>query len=409
MLMSSLFLLAAMTTATASPVAAPVAWIDRPVEEVYVQKGDVLDFLPELLAQLDAPAAGIDLGRILSMQVLVKDTSPGGPHPNIVTKRPERQVGPLEMKNGTVRQVLNELVHQRPELAWRDDNGVLLITSTAGKNSVTQPVLDYRLAKYKVDKKPWIRALGDIEDPVHAAIPAAAETINWYDPMLRNPPVIPPRRPLDVPVTLDKVDASARQLLTDLVRQVPGGFWMAYDEADDPFGIRRSPGGYIVIGRISEARRGLSLEILVRCLDNTYAPLHGYINQRVRMDDARKELSRRFRFHPVEVVQALLKPEGLPQMIRDQKTINAQDLVEWACGLGDESLKTAMMELIPTLKDADRRYRCFAGFSLDPRMKLDLKRYLPFWNRMLDDPDIRVREEAQRLIGWAKEEPEAKP
>jgi hypothetical protein len=404
MLLAPLFLLAAVATATGTPTAAD-PMLNRAVEEIFVPKCDVLTFLPELLVQLEIPAAGIDLGRIYSQNILKKDTSPGGPHPDIVDWRPERQIGPLEMKKGTVRQVLDELVRQRPELSWRNENGVLLITSTACKSSVVQPVLDCRLPEFKADKKPMDRVAAAMESPIRVLRPAEENTVTWI-----MHPVLPPRRPLDVPVTLDESNAPVRQLLSDLVRQVPGAFWIAYDEVSDPVGAGQCF-GWITVSRIGSGRRALSLETLLQCLDETYAPLHGCRSMDIRVEEAERELRRRQHFHAAEVREALLKPDGLPRLMTTAKAnYGLRQVVRWACTLGDVSLTQGLLDLVPTIKKPDNRYECLLGTELLGFEDTGLRpKCLALWNRLLEDEDAQVRQEAKQLIEWAKEASETKP
>jgi hypothetical protein len=411
MLMSSLFLLAAVATAAAAPLAtAPDAWLDRPVEEVYVQKGDVLIFLPELLTQLDIPAAGIDLGFINSRNVIRKDLAPGAPNPEVVDWRPERQVGPLEMKKGTVRQALDELVRQRPELAWRNENGVLLISSSAAKGSVVQPILDCRLPEFKADKKPLDRAAAEMESAIQTIQPTIEKTVWWNMMLWRQHPVLEPRQTLSVPVTLNKNDATVHQILTDLVRQVPGAFWVAYDEGEDPVGAPGCP-GVITLSRHSCFRRELSLEALIRCLDGAYAPLHGSERVGDRVDEAERELRRRFYFNAVEVRQTLLKAESLPrQMQSATEKEDLQGVMRWACSLRDVQLTGALLDLVPMIKKPDNRYKCLLGTEFTLFQEPELRpKCLALWNRLLEDEDAKVRQKAKELIGWAKDVPEAKP
>jgi hypothetical protein len=409
MLLAPLFLLAAVATATAAPTAAMDPILDRTVEEVYVQKGDVLMFLPELLGQLDIPAAGIDLGRIYSRNIMKKDTRPGGPRPDIVDDRPERQVGPLEMKKGTVRQVLDELVRQRPELSWRNENGVLLISSSATKGSVVQPVLDCRLPEFKADTKALDQAAYEMENLIRAVQPTEERTVSWIIQWRMNP-VLMPRRPLDVPVTLDKANTPVRQLLTDMVRQVPGVFWIAYDEVDDPFGVI-TRFGVVTISRLGSGLRRLDLETLGRCLDETYAPLHGYEHKSFRADEAMREFRRRQHFHVNEVREALLKPNGLPHLMQSAKgDYNLQEIIRWACTLGDVQLTGALLDLVPTINKPENRYACLLGTELTRTEEPALaEKCVALWNRLLEDEDAQVRQEAKQLIEWTKEASETKP
>jgi hypothetical protein len=401
MLLAPLLLLAAVATATASPTAAPDAWLDRPAEEVFVPKCDMLVFLPELLVQLDIPAAGIDLGRINSRLVLRKELSPAGTNTEIVDDRPERLVGPLEMKKGTVRQVLDELVRQRPELSWRNENGVLLISSSATKGSVVQPVLDCRLPEFKVDKKPLDWAAAEMEEPIRVLQPAEKKTINWIMTMWRMHPVLEPRQTLDVPVTLDNSNTPVRQLLTDMVRQVPGAFWIAYDEVNDPVGATERF-GVITISRIGSDRRKLDLQTLIRCLDETYTPLHGCQRVVDRVNEAERELRRRQHFQADEVREALLKPEGLPRIVAAAKPgYMVGELMQWAWLLHDQQLTVALLELIPTIKNADRRRECLMGLwgtvIYEPELR---KVYFPLWKRLAEDENLRVRQEAQKAVDY---------
>lgn len=398
------FLAALATGATADPM------LDRTVEEVYVPQGDILTFLPELLAQLDIPAAGIDLGKIGSRNILEKDPRPGGTLADVVQWNPERQLKPLEMKRATVRQVLDELVRRRPELSWFNEVGVLLITSSADKDSLVRPALNYHVPQFKVERQPLNEAAASIEKIVTHALPATEKTVAWSMIGWRMHPVLSPRQALDVPVTLAETDVSVRHLLGDLVRQAPGAFWIAYDQLNDPYLEPRDRYGEITISRLGGGR-ALDLETLVRCLDDTYAPLHGYKLMGCRMDDAKNELCRRYHFHAAEVRQALLKPDGLPGMIvAAQSDLNARELVGWACNFRDRQLTEALVALIPAIKNPDRRYECFLGFTTGTAAEESaLQKYMPLWKRMVTDDDPRVRQAAQQMIDWAQPKPGAKP
>lgn len=101
------------------------AILDRELTEVFVpggdiyDRGDILDAVPEFVAQLNLPAIYVDLGFLPPRDILVE--RPGLPPLLDGTRlRPERTIQPLEQVRGTVRQALDAFCRLNPSFscAW---------------------------------------------------------------------------------------------------------------------------------------------------------------------------------------------------------------------------------------------------------------------------------------------------
>ena len=119
----------------------------------------------------------------------------------------------------------------------------------------------------------------------------------------------------------------------------------------------------------------------------------------VRADDAQRELSRRYHFHPDEVGRVLMQPHGMPHIVEHASTRELMDLTIWLYLLRDPDLSEQTRALVLALEDRDRRYE--GTLMFDPQINEKTKdRLLPLWTRLADDADPRVAAHAKEVLAW---------
>jgi len=119
----------------------------------------------------------------------------------------------------------------------------------------------------------------------------------------------------------------------------------------------------------------------------------------VRGNDAQRELSRRYHFHPDEVGRALMQPDGMPRIIERAGLLELSDRTMWLYLLNNPELSRQTIELVLALKDRDRRYEGVKDFSCSFTEKTkDL--FLPLWKSLTNDADPRVAARARQMLEW---------
>jgi hypothetical protein len=407
----ALMMILTVAAAAAPSHGAPAggAVLDAEVAEVFVpggdihNRGDILDAVPEFVAQLNLPAIHVDLGFLPSRYLLVE--RPGLPPLSDGTRlRPERTIQPFEQARGTVRQALDAFCRLNPSFSWRMDSRVVSLVHRGSDSTVLQTLLGARLGHFTTSNEPLAKAIIALTFAAREAASLPDDPQRWRMYHERGVPVLPPRCALDRPVTVDLTAVTVREVLHEFLRLQPGGVLLVYDEADNQApeneARRRAE---VIFTSISPERPRLPLDTLVLCLDPTYEPLHGYATKAVRADDAQRELSRRYHFHPVEVGRALMQPDGMPRIIEQAGLRELLDRTMWLYLLNNPDLSRQTIELVLALKDRDRRYEGVKAFSCSftERTK-DL--CLPLWKSLTDDADPRVAARAKQMLGWwAKE------
>ncbi len=406
--MPCIFLMLLSVAAAAVPsndAAAAGSIADAELTEVFVpggdiyERGDILDAVPEFVAQLNLPAIYVDLGFLPSRYILVE--RPGLPPLSDGTRlRPERTIQPLEQVRGTVRQALDAFCRLNPSFSWRMDAGVVSLVHRGSDSTLLQTLLGTRLEQFTTSNEPMDKAIITL---THAARDAASlqdDSRRWRMYHQRGVPVLPPRCALDRPVTVNLTAVTVREVLHEFLRLQPGGVLLVYDEADnqEPENEARRR-AEVIFTSISPERRRIALDSLVRCLDPTYEPLHGYATKAVRGNDAQRELSRRYHFHPDEVGRALMQPDGMPRIIERAGLLELSDRTMWLYLLNNPELSRQTIELVLALKDRDRRYEGVKDFSCSFTKKTkDL--FLPLWKSLTNDADPRVAARARQMLEW---------
>jgi hypothetical protein len=398
--------LALLAAALASGIAgcqADSPILAREASEVFLESGDFLDRLPELVAQLEIPA-GINVGALPHEGYFVTDPKDGQLVLDCTRPRPERTTARFEFAGGAVGQALDAFCKLNPGLRWRLQGGVVVLERRTPNSANLDALLNRRIPKFECDKQPMKDAVESTGRALYEVWPSPPDE-DWTWRILFTYPLLlenAPRLPVDVPISTNLADATVRQILAEVVRQVPHTFWFAWDsEREMPDPVKAVPReGIILISRTAPMRRQLDLVTLVRCLDARYEPLHGYTALLVRINNAKRELVRRWHFHPEEVRKALLADNGVTDIIRDGKLYNeAINTLDWALLLNDESLTDRLASLVLGLKDRDRRRECLIQFSCCTGEALQ-PRYVPMWRELLKDDDPRVRKRAAEMIGW---------
>lgn len=371
---------------------------DAEVHEIFVPEGDILDIVPEFVAQLGLPAISVDLGLLLSRGVPIE----GRPHSADVTHvRPERTVRAFEQARGTVRETLDAFCRRNPSFSWHMDAGLVSLVYRAAESPFLPTFLDARLERFAVSQQPLAKASFALEKAAEDALslPDIPGRQRWEMHSQREYPskLLTPRCLLDRPVTVDLKAVTVRQVLQEFVRLQPNGVLLIYDEDDYYESQDKSKRqAHIVLTCLSPERERLDLDTLVRCLASTYEPLHGYAAIYLRVDDAKRELSRRYHFHPAEVGRALMQPHGMPHIIKHASTGEMKSLTLWLYLLDDPDLSEQTRELVLALKDPDRRYK--GTLMFDNEKTKD--RVLPLWTRLADDADPRVAAHARQVLKW---------
>ena len=385
------------------------AILDRELREIFVpggsvlDGGDILEAVPEFVAQLSLPATCVDLGFLPPPGILVE--RPGKPPGLDFTRlRRERTIQPFEQARGTVRQALDAFCRLNPSFSWRMDGGVVSLIHRGSDSTLLQTLLGARLTHFATSNEPLTKAIIDLAFAARDAASLHDDPQRWQMYYVRGVPVLPPRCALDRPVTVDLTAVTVRQVLHELLRLQPGGVLLVYDEADDrePENEARRK-AEIIFTSISPERGRLPLDALVRCLDPTYEPLHGYATKTVRGEDAQRELSRRYHFHPDEVGRALMQPGGMPRIVEQAGLYEFCQRTLWLYALNNPDLSRQTIELVLALKDRDRRYEGVKIFSCSYTEKSkDL--FLPLWKTLTNDADPRVVARARQMLEWwAKE------
>ena len=380
--------------------------LERRASEIFVEGGDVLDFLPELVAQLEIPAA-LELGYLVPPGRLIERPGDQGPLVDLTVVPDERLIRRFEFARGTIGAALDTLCEKNPSLRWQASDGLIRIVRTGHRDAELDALLDRALHRFRVRDEPLHSALGRLTAAArltHAGKPRATPWRWSLATTGRGSPVFPPRLPMDPSVSVERAESTLRQVLDNLVRQVEGAFWVAYIRKQGmpfPEPNRPDPGreGRLLVTRASPARRKLEVKILVRCLHRTYKPLHGYADVTVRIDDARRELKRRHHFH-AKTVREAIPPEQIERLACAPNSWEAQQCLMWIFSLNDPVLSERAIGEVLALEEAERRFLLILVFPPPgPNAK-----HVPLWRRLSEDRDPRVRKWARNLLGAAKPE-----
>ncbi|MBA7562744.1 hypothetical protein ES708_04397 [subsurface metagenome] len=174
------------------------------------------------------------------------------------------------------------------------DSGVVSLVHRGSDSTLLQTLLGARMAQFTTSNEPLAKAIITLTLAAKDAASLHDDPQRWRMYHQRGVPVLPPRCALDRPVTVDLTAVTVREVLHEFLRLQPGGVLLVYDEADnqEPENEARRR-AEVIFTSISPERRRIALNSLVRCLDPTYEPLHGYATKAVRGNDAQRELSRR--------------------------------------------------------------------------------------------------------------------
>lgn len=393
--------------------AASLAWaatgagpLDRQVSEIFVWTDDIVEGAPELIAQLEI-SAGIELGRIGDIQW--PSPPPGQRYMDWMPIPPPRGMTPFEFRQGTVKEALDAFCRLNPGLTWsQGQGGVVNLVRRSEGGEALKNLLDLRMTRFNVKSQPPESAAFELAAAVRAAEPGALRDSQgrwwWYlfvGPVRGNDR-FPPRCAINTAISLDGENAAFRTLLDEFSRQTEGGFWIAIDEQSGVApGEKHPPRGYVALTDASLMRRKLDVSTLIRCLDSKYQPLHGYLDANVRAEDAKRELRRRYHFHPDLVRQALIETRAIQNML-EPDAFMGDDRLQWLFSLEDAQLTKLAIEAALQTKDKDARHRmvrlfpepCSKGFESD---------YLPIWKGLLSDSDPRVRQYAETILEWHRE------
>ncbi len=384
----------------------------RQATEVFTRRGDVLRRLPEVIAQLGVPA-GLDLGR------LPEPAWPAGelekPYPELVGCPDNRALRRFEFQKGTVGKALDSLCTQNPELSWRIEDGVVRIRRQPESKRLTA-VLETRLEE--LPPKSILLKFPSLKHASHHleyAMERAGRPIrtgqawqwNWDMELTARHWYFPTNQSFDDrPVTFPAEGATFADVLTAFVRQLPDSFWIARDQkpyAGAYSGRHKPPRlGLIILASVWPGRRKLSLENLVRCLDEAYAPLHGASGPHGRLRGALCELRRRYHFHTDAVRQALVAGEAIPTMVRRANSLYAAEQLRWLFSLEDADLGRRAVAELKALEDPKRRCSLMRHLP-QPHEKYFETLYLPLWKELAqeDDPAVpTVRKFARMVLDW---------
>jgi hypothetical protein len=375
--------------------------LGRQVSEIFVGTDDIVEGVPELIAQLEI-SAGIELGRIGDPQW--PSPPPGQKYMDWMPIPPPRGMAPFEFRQGTVKEALDAFCRLNPSLTWSQGQGgvVNLVRRSEGGEALRQ-LLDVRIARFSVRNELPASAADTLMEAMRVAETAVRlGRWNLIVGVGRGNDVFPPRCGMNAPVSLDRDNVTLRVLLDGLVGQMQDGLWLAFDDQrGTAAGEKRSFGRTVVLTNGSSERRKLDLKTLVQCLAVKYQPLHGYLDSNVRTEDAKRELRRRYHFHPDLVRQALIEARAIQSML-EPNAFMGDDRLQWLFLLEDAQLTKLAIELALQMKDKDARHRMVRLFP-DPCSKGFESDYLPVWQRLLSDSDPRVRQSAETILEWYRE------
>lgn len=379
--------------------------LGRQVSEIFVGTDDIVEGVPELIAQLEI-SAGIELGRIGDPQW--PSPPPGQKYTDWMPIPPPRGMAPFEFRQGTVKEALDAFCRLNPGLTWSQGQGgvVNLVRHSEGGEALKN-LLDLRVARLTVTSQPPESAAVELAAAVRAAEPGAPPESQgrWWHLFVgpvRGNDCFPPRCAINTTISLDREKAAFRSLLDEFARQTEAGFWIAIDEQSGVApGEKRPPRGAVALTDASLMRRKLDASTLIRCLDSKYQPLHGYLDANVRAEDAKRELRRRYHFHPDLVRQALIEGRAIQSML-EPNAFMGDDRLQWLFLLEDAQLTKLAIEAALQMKDKDARHRMVRLFP-DPCSKGFESDYLSIWQRLLSDSDPRVRQYAETILEWHRE------
>lgn len=386
----------------------------RPVQEVFIERGDVLDAIPELIAQLEVPAV-LELGYITAPRK-GEEWSHARRWNEPVPPAPERLVREFEFRKGTIAKAFDAFCRMNSTFTWEETDGVLVLRRRENNSEFSNSVLNHGIGSFESNHErvqfPSYELRERMEEII-AHLPGKDQPNLWFFPPYLDTGehhVYLPRTHSKYTVSVQKEDPTVREALVTLIAGQPNYFWITLHAEE--WGIPARERFVVVHTNWSPQRREWSLDQLIDCLNPDHPELYGYRNLGVRIIDARRELKRRYHFHPGSVREALLREGTIERIIQNG---TAKDPHGWHARRGLQTLfdlldhrisqrviqrVLAIEELDPHdgLDGSEQRVRLINTFPRPSHPDFQ-SIALPVWRRLAaDDPDPAIRDNAETVL-----------